>query len=119
MVSPDGRPGTSHRRRLKERACRSRAVVDNSDYRLEHPHGALLVIEVALSSLRFDRATKSELYAKAGVGEYWIVDLAAERIEAHTLPSGATYTRVTTYAKGESVALAALPGVTIAVADVV
>lgn len=94
------------------------AIVEPGDFRKEHPTTALLVVEVALTSLRFDRATKAELYATAGVNEYWIVDLAAERIEAHALPSGATYTRVTTYPKGENVTLAALGGVTIAVADV-
>jgi Uma2 family endonuclease len=42
---------------------------------------ALLVIEVAESSLAYDRSTKQRLYAEAGIPEYWVVDCAAEAIE--------------------------------------
>jgi Uma2 family endonuclease len=36
----------------------------------------LLLIEVADSSLAFDQGTKRDLYARFGVGEYWVVDIA-------------------------------------------
>ena len=48
-----------------------------------------LVIEIADSSLAYDRGRKRERYAKANVGEYWVVDLRNERVERF-LPSGAT-----------------------------
>lgn len=47
-----------------------------------HPTGAdtLLAIEVADSSLRFDRTTKADLYAEAGIQEYWVVDVQGQCI---------------------------------------
>ena len=48
----------------------------------------LLLIEVAETSLRYDRVTKRPLYAEAGVPEYWIVDCGAESIELHRGPGG-------------------------------
>jgi Uma2 family endonuclease len=47
---------------------------------------ALLVIEVAETSLRYDRSTKRRLYAAAGIPEYWVVDCAAETVEVHRDP---------------------------------
>lgn len=46
-----------------------------------HPSEALLIVEVAASSLPYDREVKRSLYARAGVPEYWIVDLAGGAIE--------------------------------------
>ncbi|MDQ3703195.1 MAG: Uma2 family endonuclease [Chloroflexota bacterium] len=46
----------------------------------------LLVIEVADSSLIFDRHTKLPLYARAGIREAWLVDLKAEAVEVHRAP---------------------------------
>ena len=42
---------------------------------------ALLLIEVAESSLAYDRSTKLRLYAEAGIPEYWVVDCLAESVE--------------------------------------
>jgi Uma2 family endonuclease len=47
---------------------------------------AVLVIEVADSSLAYDRSTKRQLYAEAGIPEYWVVDGALEGIEVHRDP---------------------------------
>ena len=46
-----------------------------------------LVIEVAKTSLKFDRNVKAELYAEAGISEYWIINLKARKIEVYTDPS--------------------------------
>jgi Uma2 family endonuclease len=46
-----------------------------SDYRAQHPTTALLVIEIADTSLEYDRTEKMSLYAAAGIPEYWIVNL--------------------------------------------
>jgi Uma2 family endonuclease len=51
------------------------------------PAEALLVIEVAASSLRYDRQVKLRYYAQHGVAEYWVVDVDHERVEAFALPS--------------------------------
>jgi Uma2 family endonuclease len=67
------------------------AVVEPGDYLHAHPEGALLVIEVALSSLPIDTRVKPELYAAAGVPDYWVVDLAAKRVHVFREPGGDGY----------------------------
>src|SRR5712692_9934845 len=52
----------------------------------------LLVIEVADTSLRYDRTVKLRLYARAGIPEYWIVDANTEALEVHRSPSVERYT---------------------------
>ena len=71
------------------------AVVRGSarDFFDGHPTVADLIVEVSISTERLDRA-KLEIYAEAGVREYWLL-LAEERvIERHTDPQGTTYRRV-------------------------
>ncbi|MGI8729708.1 MAG: Uma2 family endonuclease [Solirubrobacteraceae bacterium] len=48
-----------------------------------HPATAALAIEVSVSSLRRDLGRKAALYAQAGVGEYWVLDVGARRLIAH------------------------------------
>lgn len=74
------------------------------DYLHRHPRGTdtLLVVEIAMTSQRTDRA-KANVYAAAGVPEYWIVDLAARRIEAHRDPRGDHYATVITLAEDASI----------------
>jgi Uma2 family endonuclease len=59
---------------------------DPAAYRDAHPSRALLIVEVAEASYRIDREYKASLYARAGVPEYWIVDLAREALEVHREP---------------------------------
>ena len=56
------------------------AVVEPASYLTAHPSSALLVIEVAVSSLRTDTRIKPALYAAAGVPEVWVVDVSARRL---------------------------------------
>jgi Uma2 family endonuclease len=51
-----------------------------------HPSTAALVIEVADSSLRLDRRFKAAIYARAGLPEYWIVNLVDPALEVHRDP---------------------------------
>ena len=67
------------------------AVVDPGDYLEAHPDGALLVVEVAWSSLEIDTEIKPELYAAAGVPDYWVVDVAAKRVHVFRGPGGDGY----------------------------
>jgi Uma2 family endonuclease len=76
-----------------------------------HPDRAFLVIEVSDSSLRTDRGLKSEIYAEAGVPEYWIVDLAHDVVEVRTAPADGHYTRTVTYGRAQRIALTAFPDV--------
>jgi Uma2 family endonuclease len=87
---------------------------------IEHPSAALLLIEVAESSVRKDRDIKASIYAEAGVPEYWIVDLSGSElvIAVHTHPSEHGYRHVETLRDGDHLRPTRLPGVEIAVADV-
>jgi Uma2 family endonuclease len=54
-----------------------------------HPTTALLVVEVASSSIAVDRGLEARVYATASIGEYWIVDVARELLEVHADPDPA------------------------------
>lgn len=73
----------------------------------------LLLIEVADSSLAYDRAVKRSLYARFGIPEFWIIDLTADVIEVHRAPSGDDYADITTVGRDGALSIAMLPGVTI------
>jgi Uma2 family endonuclease len=60
------------------------------DYKKQHPTTAVLVVEVADTTLQFDRTTKAALYARAGIPEYWIVNLADRVLEVHRQPAPMT-----------------------------
>lgn len=65
------------------------AVVQGSprDYLNDHPTTALLVVEIAETSLRTDRDIKGSLYAQAGIPEYWIVNLKERALEVYREPA--------------------------------
>jgi Uma2 family endonuclease len=89
------------------------------DYSVAHPSTALLVVEIADSTLPQDRLTKSRLYAAAGVPEYWIVNLRDGCVEIRREPNVAAraYGSLTKAIAGERIDLIALPGASVAVAD--
>lgn len=87
------------------------------DYRESHPSTALLVVEVAETSLAFDRGVKKALYARAGIPEYWIVDLAARAVEVYRSPRGVDYRDHRTLDERDSIAPLAPAGAGVAVAD--
>lgn len=74
----------------------------DDDYATGHPapEETLLVVEVADSSLRFDRGIKLPLYAAAGVPEVWIVDLEHDRVEIHRSPEDGAFTDSVTVTVG-------------------
>jgi Uma2 family endonuclease len=59
---------------------------DPRDYRNAHPERPVLIVEVALSRLRFDRQHKGSLYARAHIADYWIVNLPDHRLEVYRAP---------------------------------
>jgi Uma2 family endonuclease len=75
----------------------------------------LLVIEVADSSLAYDRQVKLPLYAASAIAEAWLIDLAARRIERHSDPSADSYRSVTPFARGATITSTTVPGISIAV----
>ncbi|MCO6416982.1 Uma2 family endonuclease [Siccirubricoccus sp. KC 17139] len=86
-------------------------------YRSEHPTAAdvLLLIEVANTSLRYDRDVKLPLYAKHGVPEVWIVNLTEGLIEVYRDPKDEAWLTTRRVMPGETVEPAALPGLRLAV----
>lgn len=89
------------------------AVVPSGDYSRGHPTSALLVIEVADSSLRKDRELKTELYAEASVPEYWVVDLVSRCVHVHRAPTGTRYEGVSTLSPGVVLRPVAFPEIAI------
>lgn len=94
------------------------ALVPRGEYRDDHPTKALLVMEVADSSLDYDRTTKAKLYAESGVPEYWVVNLVDGIVEVHTEIVRGVYTRIVPYKRGERVVPKDFPDVALAVDDV-
>lgn len=92
---------------------------DDARSRESHPRTALLVVEVAGDSLRLDRKSKSALYARAGIPEYWIVNLENSTVEVHRDPDAAagSYRTKAAVASGETLTAATVPGLTINVAQ--
>ncbi len=78
------------------------------------PADILLVAEVADTSLRYDRAVKLPLYARAGIGEVWIIDLRRRVVDVHRAPEGDGYATVATYGLDDTVALALAPEIAVA-----
>lgn len=71
---------------------------------------ALLVVEVADTSLESDRRDKLPRYAAAGIPETWLLNLPEDTIERHTDPSPAGYRQIAIARRGETIASAVLPG---------
>ena len=97
---------------------------DPRDYRGAHPARPVLVVEVALSRLRFDRDHKGSLYARASLAEYWIVNLRDRRLEVYRgpVPDGAAafgwrYGTALALGPQEDVSPLAAPNARVSIAD--
>ena len=102
------------------------AVVSGSrrDHRRVHPAHPVLVVEVADSSLEFDRSEKASLYARAGIADYWILDHGGQVLEAYREPVAALHARygyrygaTITLRAGDAVSPLSAPTSAILVAD--
>lgn len=90
------------------------------DYTESNPtaEDILMLIEVAESSLSYDRATKMRLYAQVGVPDYWIVNLVDKQIEIHRDPTAEGYKTIEIKRRGDAIQLVAFPDVTVSVSDI-
>lgn len=78
----------------------------------------VLVIEVAETSVDFDRNIKFRRYASAGIPEAWLIDISGERIEIHTRPKANGYGLVKMYLRGENVVSETIPAINLMVDDI-
>lgn len=94
------------------------------DHRRVHPAHPVLIVEVADSSLEFDRREKAALYARAGIADYWVLDLGAQVLEVYREPVAAPHARnghrygaTITLRAGDAVSPLSAPTSAILVAD--
>jgi Uma2 family endonuclease len=94
------------------------------DYATTQPTTAVLVVEVADTSLATDVGEKAQLYAAAGIADYWVMDLNNRLVVVHrdprpdpASPSGAAYATVTRLAAGQTISPLGAPQATVPVAD--
>jgi Uma2 family endonuclease len=82
------------------------------------PESVLLLVEVADTSLPYDREVKLRLYARAGIREVWLVDLTRNQVEVHLEPAPDGYRRSETRRAGDRLAPTALPEVSLSPAEI-
>ena len=94
------------------------------DYKKGHPAKLLLAVEVAITSRARDRLVKGGLYARAGIADYWVINLVDEVVEIYRQPVkapsrrfGWKYGSVKLLKRGATVAPRAAPRAKIRVAD--
>ena len=94
------------------------------DYRRDHPSRPVLTVEVAVSSLANDRERKGSLYARAGLADYWVLNLIDRTLEVYRepvpnadAPFGWRYIRRETVASSGRITPLAAPDAAVAVAD--
>ncbi len=89
------------------------------DYTRSHPTTALLVVEVAASSLPKDRLSKSRIYAAAGIPEYWVINLRDHCVEVFRRPDASIrqYAERSVAQRCDRLALVALSDTQVAVDD--
>ena len=89
-----------------------------------HPVSPVLVVEVAETSLAFDRRHKGNLYARAAISDYWIVNIVDDVVEVYRVPVadaaaefGWRYGDIRTFRAGASISPLCRPDLTVTVAD--
>lgn len=87
-------------------------------YRSAHPgpNDVFLIVEVADSSVRFDRDTKVALYARHGIPEVWLVDVRARQLTRYRSARQGAYTRIDRPETGMPLTVDALTGVAVQLA---
>lgn len=81
------------------------------------PQDVLLVVEVSDTRLNFDLTIKAALYARAGIADYWVLDVNGRRLIVHRQPQSGKYTSILIYNEHETVAPLAAPHATFKAAD--
>jgi Uma2 family endonuclease len=77
-----------------------------------------LIIEVAASSLAYDKELKARLYARHGVREFWVIDANSRSTWVHTGPSGDEWSSITERGPHESLTTSVLPGFSLRLGEI-
>jgi Uma2 family endonuclease len=94
------------------------AIVPAGNYAVAHPTTALLVIEVADESAAKDRRLKAPIYARAGIPEYWIIDLQRRVVDVFREPRDGAYQDVRSHGESDVLEPRSLSGLKVPVAAV-
>ena len=88
-------------------------------YASAHPGPAdiLLIVEVSESSIDYDRDIKARVYARAGLPEYWVVDLNEDVVHVHSDPSSGVYRAVASYRRDRLITPRLLPACAMSTLD--
>lgn len=82
------------------------------------PDDILLLIEVADTSLRYDLTAKATLYARYGIGDYWVVDLNSDAVICHSHPVHSSYQRIVPAPRAVPFAATRLTNLTLTLTDI-
>jgi Uma2 family endonuclease len=88
------------------------------EYSIPQPADLVLVVEVSDSTLRFDLTVKAALYARAGIIDYWVLDVNGRRVIVHRDPTPSGYSSVVAYSESEGVSPLAAPDRELLVAEI-
>ena len=93
--------------------------VRKKNYSRQRPtnEDVFLVIEVSDNTLAYDRGEKAELYAEAGIQDYWIVNVIDRVVEVYRDPLGGRYRQIQSYGESDKVSPLAFPDLQLKVAD--
>ncbi|XHR85111.1 MAG: Uma2 family endonuclease [Gloeotrichia echinulata GP01] len=89
-------------------------------YETAHPQPSdiFLLIEVADSTVKYDREVKIPLYAQANIIEVWLMDIYEQVVEVYQQPIATEYQHIQKFARGESLSILAFPDVNISVDEI-
>ena len=110
-------PGDEHNEPEPDAAVLNAPVPDVLRNRKAPPADIRLVVEVADTTLTGDLTVKASLYARFGIGEYWVIDIPGRRIVVHRQPAENGYGSVTAHGEEESIAPLTAPNAPVRVAD--
>jgi Uma2 family endonuclease len=85
---------------------------------LPRPEDTMLAVEVSNTSLDYDRKVKLALYARSGIPELWIVNLAVNEVAVYQAPVADSYTSVARAGRSDVMTIKAIPGVLIPVSEI-
>jgi Uma2 family endonuclease len=93
-------------------------------YQMAHPRTALLIVEVSDTTVSYDRHRKGSLYARAGIADYWVVNLRRRQVEVYRAPmpdalcaNRCRYSSRTDLLPPATISPLAVPGASVPVAD--